>query len=171
MLFQDDSRMKHWTAALKEKKLLFNFFKRLRYNKTGRYETEFKYISLCGRERNFVRCDDRPIVFTSLEREGGDWRLEYNHAGHLLAHSFRPEEICMVPSTGRVYHPGSRFTGGVGLVADKLSIKWTQEQRFIFCDGEDAPPTSFIWEEKELALTNKLLEIMTDEEKGLEIKE
>ena len=65
MLFQDDSRMKHWTAALKEKKLLFNFFKRLRLNETGRYQTEFKYISLCGRERNYVRCDDRPIVFTS----------------------------------------------------------------------------------------------------------
>ena len=67
MLFQDDSKMKHWTAALKEKKLLFNFFKRLRFNETGRYETEFKYISLCGRERNFVRCDDRPIVFHSGE--------------------------------------------------------------------------------------------------------
>ena len=63
MLFQDDSKMKHWTAALKEKKLLFNFFKRLRFNETGRYEREFKYLSLCGRERNFVRCDDRPTVF------------------------------------------------------------------------------------------------------------
>ena len=65
MLFQDDSKMKHWTAALKEKKLLFNFFKRLRFNETGRYEREFKYLSLCGRERNFVRCDDRPTVFHS----------------------------------------------------------------------------------------------------------
>ena len=54
--------MKHWTAALKEKKLLLNFFKRLRLNETERYK-EFQYISLCGRERNFVRCLDRPFVF------------------------------------------------------------------------------------------------------------
>ena len=63
MLFQDDSKMKHWTAAMKEKKLLFNFFKRLRINETDRYP-EFKFISLCGKERNFVRCLDRPFVFT-----------------------------------------------------------------------------------------------------------
>merc|ERR1740128_1500537 len=47
MLFQDDSRMKHFTAALKEKKLLHNFFKRLKPNETGRYMEEFSYISLC----------------------------------------------------------------------------------------------------------------------------
>ena len=78
-LIQDDSRMFHWTAALKEEKLLFNFFKRLKFNTTDRYP-EFRYVflydhcsmsfksfirflSLCGKERNFVRCDDRPIVF------------------------------------------------------------------------------------------------------------
>ena len=75
---QDDSRMFHWTAALKEEKLLFNFFKRLRFNTTDRYP-EFRYfefdsrkichykysrfLSLCGNERNFIRCEDRPIVF------------------------------------------------------------------------------------------------------------
>ena len=68
--------MFHWTAALKEEKLLFNFFKRLRFNTTDRYP-EFRYLyvrktchykysrflSLCGKERNFIRCEDRPIVF------------------------------------------------------------------------------------------------------------
>ena len=34
--------MFHWTAALKEEKLLFNFFKRLRFNTTDRYP-EFRY--------------------------------------------------------------------------------------------------------------------------------
>jgi hypothetical protein len=33
-------------------------------NRTGRYEDEFHYLSLCGKERNFVRCDDTPVVFT-----------------------------------------------------------------------------------------------------------
>jgi len=173
MLFQDDSKMKHFTAAMKEKKLLFNFFKRLRYNDTGRYETEFKYISLCGRERNFIRCLDRPIVFNSVQKmslkkdQAERWVLEHNHAGDLLVQRFEPSEICMVPETGRVYHPGPRLCGGMGLISDRLSILWTQEKRFIFSDGEEAPPTSFLWDEEEFKLGNKLLELMTDSERGV----
>ena len=45
MLFLDDSRMKNFTAALKEKRLLFNFFKRLKMNETGRYH-EFRQATL-----------------------------------------------------------------------------------------------------------------------------
>ena len=37
--------MFHWTAALKEEKLLFNFFKRLKFNNTDRYP-EFRYFRL-----------------------------------------------------------------------------------------------------------------------------
>jgi len=174
MLFQDDSKMKHFTAALKEKKLLYNFFKRLRFNETGRYETEFKYISLCGKERNFVRCLDRPIVFNSVQKlslkkdQPEDWVLQHNHAGELLVEKFDPSKICMVPLTGRVYHPGARLFGGMGLLADRLAILWTQEQRFKFADGEEAPPTSFIWEDEEVELDNSLLDLMTEEERGCE---
>ncbi|XP_023345797.1 UPF0598 protein C8orf82 homolog isoform X1 [Eurytemora carolleeae] len=134
MLFQDDSRMKHFTAALKEKKLLYNFFKRLKPNETGRYMEEFKYISLCGRERNFVRSLDRPIVFTHIKklkiRGEENWYLEHNWAEELLVQPFKPNLICMVPNTGRVYHPGPSLAGGIGLVSDKLSIQWTTESRF-----------------------------------------
>lgn len=177
MLFQDDSKMKHFTAAMKEKKLLYNFFKRLRFNDTGRYDTEFKYISLCGRERNFVRCLDRPIVFNSVQKmslvkdKPEEWVLQHNHAGELLVQKFDPSGICMVSETGRVYHPGPRLCGDIGLISDRLSILWTQEKRFIFRDGEEAPPTSFIWEEEEFKLENKLLELMTDEERGIGMSE
>jgi hypothetical protein len=34
----------------------------------GRYFPDFPYVSLCGRERNFLRCDDVPIVFTQIFR-------------------------------------------------------------------------------------------------------
>lgn len=187
MLFLDDSKMKHFTAAIKEKKMLEFFFSRLKMNETGRYP-EFKYFSPCGRERNFVRSDDRPIVFTkcvlmeppkskrSKTTEGGEsteasWFLEYGHAGSLLVHKFSPSMICMVPSTGRVYHPGPEATGGVGLVADKLAILWSQEARFNFGEGEDQPPTEFRWRGTEYKLQNKLLELMTEEERaGLNIK-
>jgi len=170
-LFQDDSRMFHWTAALKEEKLLFNFFKRLKFNKTDRYP-EFRFISLCGKERNFVRCDDRPIVFHNskiLPTPSGDsWHLLHNHAGEKLAVLFQPQLISMVPSTGRVYHPGPKGSGGIGLVADRLSILWTEEKRFVFGNGEDLPPTAFIWEEEEVELSNSLMEKMTPEERGEE---
>jgi len=167
-LFQDDSRMFHWTAALKEEKLLFNFFKRLRFNTTDRYP-EFRFLSLCGKERNFIRCEDRPIVFHNSKilptPSGESWHLLHNHAGDKLAALFQPRLVTMVPSTGRVYHPGPKGSGGVGLVADRLSILWTEEQRFIFGNGEEQPPTAFIWEEEEIPLTNSLLELMTTEER------
>ena len=41
----------------------------------------------------------------------------------------------------RVYHPAGVRSGGVGLISDKLSIKWTAEKRFEFNNGEENPPT------------------------------
>ena len=76
----------------------------------------------------------------------------------------------MVPETGRVYHPGPSLSGGVGLIADKLSILWTQEQRFIFTDGEDEsrPPSGFIWDDREYRLDNSLLDlVLRDKERGI----
>lgn len=188
MLFLDDSKMKHFTAAIKEKKMLAFFFSRLKMNETDRYP-EFKYFSPCGRERNFVRSDDRPIVFskcslmeppksrrnkakdTSEATLQPEWYLEYGHADHLLVQKFEPSMISMVPSTGRVYHPGPEATGGLGLIADKLAILWTQEARFNFEEGEENPPTQFRWQGKEYALDNKVLEVMSQEEReGLNIK-
>jgi hypothetical protein len=37
-------------------------------NQTGRYEEEFRYISLCGKERNFVRSHDTPVVYTHARK-------------------------------------------------------------------------------------------------------
>ena len=84
-----------------------------------------RFISLCGKERNFVRCDDRPIVFhnskilptpsgktvatihkidsllfTATFWPGDSWHLLHNHAGEKLAVLFQPQLISMVPSTG-----------------------------------------------------------------------
>lgn len=54
-----------------DKKFLEFFFKRVKVNTSGRYEAEFPYISPCGRETNYVRCDDLPIVFSQLLGEDG----------------------------------------------------------------------------------------------------
>ena len=40
-------------------------------NASGRYESEFPYMAPCGREMNYIRCDDLPIVFSRLlDKEG-----------------------------------------------------------------------------------------------------
>ena len=51
--------------------------------------------------------------------------LSYNNGSRFLTVDFQPEKICMMPSTGRIYHPGPEKTGGIGLLGDKLGILWT----------------------------------------------
>ena len=58
-------------AILTDKKFLAFFFRRIKPNTTDRYQGEFPYISPCGPEINYIRCDDLPIVFTHLlDRDG-----------------------------------------------------------------------------------------------------
>ncbi|XP_050308963.1 UPF0598 protein CG30010 [Anthonomus grandis grandis] len=139
MLFLDDSRMKNFTSCFKEPKFLQFFFQRLRVNNTQRYKGDFPYLSLCGRERNFIRCDDTPIVGTHLLSLADGWYLAHNHAGAALKLSFQPEMVYMQPETGRVYHPAPERAGGVALIRSKLAIELSDQ--FKFEDGEGKPPT------------------------------
>ena len=62
---------------------------------------------------------------------------------------------------------GSPYCGlrNKGRRARFFSAEMFKFHRFIFGNGEEQPPTAFIWEE-EIPLTNGLLELMTTEEKG-----
>ena len=158
MLFLDDSRMKNFTSCFKEKQFLKFFFSRLKLNDTGRYYPDFPFLSPCGRERNFIRCDDVPIVFTNvLDSESSEPKLAFNHADRYLKTAFTPERICMT-TTGRVYHPAPEKVGGIGLISDKLSIEWPAEKRFEFENGEHNPPTHFNWSLKRMPLDNELIQ-------------
>lgn len=141
--------MKNFTSCFKEKKFLRFFFNQLKINTTDRYK-EFPYVSLCGKERNFVRCDDYPFVFTHVLKRKFDDReetnLAYNHAGDLLTLKFQPEKIFMLPETGRVYHPAPERAGSIGLVRSKLAIEFSKY--FHFDEGESNPPTQFVYEDK-----------------------
>ena len=53
-------------------KFLTFFFRRVRANQTGRYEGDFPYVSPCGPEMNYIRCDDLPVVFTHLLDKDGN---------------------------------------------------------------------------------------------------
>jgi len=146
MLFLDDSKMKNFTSCFKEKKFLRFFFNQLRINNTNRY-SEFPYVSLCGKERNFVRCDDYPIVFTHvIEKSPDEYYLAHNHASEMLTIKFEPQNIFMLPETGRVYHPAYERVGSIGLVQSKLAIQFSSH--FMFQNGEENPPTQFTFKGK-----------------------
>ncbi|XP_010212396.1 PREDICTED: UPF0598 protein C8orf82 homolog [Tinamus guttatus] len=87
-LFLDDAKVKNFITCFKDVKFLAFFFKQLRRNHSGRYEADFPYVSLCGREHNYVRCDDRPVVFTQLLRGAdGAELLSYCGGGERLVES------------------------------------------------------------------------------------
>ncbi|XP_052899347.1 UPF0598 protein CG30010 [Anopheles moucheti] len=151
MLFLDDARIKNFTSCFKEKQFLEFFFKRLKINDTDRYQDEFPFLSICGRERNFIRCDDLPIVFTHvIQADGTDDRIAYAHAGDKMSVAWQPDRICMFPDTGRVYHPAPERYGAIGLVRSKLAIELSSS--FTFQNGEDRPPTHFRWHAKDYEL-------------------
>ncbi|XP_017776708.1 PREDICTED: UPF0598 protein CG30010 [Nicrophorus vespilloides] len=151
MLFLDDARMKNFTSCFKEKKFLRFFFNQLRLNKTKRYE-EFPFISICGKERNFVRCDDLPFVFSHVFEQNTENYLAYNNADNILNIKFEPEKIFMLPETGRVYHPAPERAGSVGLVKSKLAIEFSKY--FTFDNGENNPPTHFTFKDVNYKLKN-----------------
>uniref|UniRef100_H3AJN1 Chromosome 8 open reading frame 82 n=1 Tax=Latimeria chalumnae TaxID=7897 RepID=H3AJN1_LATCH len=156
-LFPKDSACKNFYFLFSDKKFLIFFFKQLRVNGTSRYQEEFPYISLCGRERNFVRCDDRPIVFTHLMREGGSGSelLAYGGGGEKLALQFQPEKLFMLPENGRVYHPAPERAGSVGLVKSALAIEFSPCFEYA-ASPESSPPTHFRWNHQRFELTNEL---------------
>lgn len=147
--------MKNFTSCFKDKKFLRFFFNNLRLNNTNRYK-EFPFISLCGKERNYVRCDDYPFVFThvitKIENGTTENYLSHNHAGDLLLVKFKPNRVYMLPETGRVYHPAPARVGNVGLIRSKLAIEFSKN--FVFENGEASPPTHFSWNESIYKLEN-----------------
>lgn len=120
-------------------------------------------MSLCGRERNFLRCDDRPVVFTHLLQdpaeplgiEGVQELLSYCGGAEKLSAPFRPEALYMHPVTGRVYHPCSERSGGVGLVRSALAIELSPF--FVYAEeSQSGQPTHFLWRGQKHRLTNEL---------------
>ncbi|KAH9507726.1 hypothetical protein Btru_053544 [Bulinus truncatus] len=156
-LFLDDSKMKNFPSCFKEKDFLVFFFKRLKINTTGKYMDEFPYISPCGRELNFVRCDDTPLVFTHVLESSSHspGLLSYNGAADRLTVNFEPDNICMLPTTGRVYHPAPEQYGGIGLIKSSLSIELSRHFEFVSGD-ETEPPSHFTWKGTRFQLTNSL---------------
>ncbi|XP_061851891.1 UPF0598 protein C8orf82 homolog [Colius striatus] len=143
------------------------FFTRLERNRSGRYEREFPFVSRCGAERNLLRCEHRPIVFTRLlppdassSASSSSRRavLSFCGGGERLAAPFRPEALVMLPENGRLYHPAPGRAGGAGPVRSALALEWGS--RFEYEQGPEQPPTHFWWEGKRYRLTGELVQLL-----------
>ncbi|XP_053251102.1 UPF0598 protein C8orf82 homolog [Podarcis raffonei] len=162
-LFLDDAKVKNFITCFKDKQFLVFFFKQLKLNQSGRYEAAFPYLSPCGREQNFVRCDDRPIVFTHLlQGASGEELLSYCGGADKLAVPFQPEKLLMLPENGRLYHPGPEKAGGVGLVKSALAFELSP--CFDYEQGPSQAPTHFRWRDRRHVLTNELLPFIRKDE-------
>ncbi|XP_067416202.1 UPF0598 protein C8orf82 homolog [Emydura macquarii macquarii] len=158
-LFLDDAKVKNFITCFKDRQFLVFFFKQLQLNRSGRYQDAFPYLSPCGREHNFIRCDDRPIVFTHLLRDpAGEERLSYCGGGDGLVVSFQPEKLVMFPENGRVYHPAPQKAGSVGLVKSALAFELSP--CFEYSQGTGGPPTHFRWQGERYTLTNELVQLI-----------
>ncbi|XP_040896145.1 UPF0598 protein C8orf82 homolog [Toxotes jaculatrix] len=174
-LFLDDTKVKNFVTCFKDKQFLVFFFSRLRSNQSGRYEEDFPFLSLCGRERNFLRCDDRPVVFTHLLQTpagsqgimGGDQELlSYCGGAEKLSFPFRPEALYMHPISGRVYHPCSERSGRVGLVRSALAIELSPFFVYAPEQGQSGQPTHFLWGGHKHTLTNELAGFFPSADEG-----
>ncbi|KFP00615.1 UPF0598 protein C8orf82, partial [Calypte anna] len=144
-------------------KFLVFFFNHLERNRSGRYEAEFPFVSRCGRERNFLRCDDFPVVFTQIlaGEQPRNQLLSYCGGGEKLTVPFQPENLTICPENGRVYHPAPAKMGSVGLVRSALALELSPG--FEFEEGAEKPPTHFSWEGQRYRLTQDLVPLLRAE--------
>lgn len=169
-----------WSALSADKKFLAFFFRRLRVNSTGHYEDDFPFVSPCGPETNYIRCDDLPLVFTHIldqhrkviedisshalnlvplgQTESETELLSYGGTGSLLTVPFQPQKLSMLPGSGRVYHIGPSPAGGVGLVKSSLALELSPFFEYRNKeDPENSSPVRFRWRGKAHDLDDSVL--------------
>ncbi|KAI9297090.1 hypothetical protein K502DRAFT_282963, partial [Neoconidiobolus thromboides FSU 785] len=96
-LFLMDTKPKNFTTCFKDIKFLNFFFKRLTINNL-KDPTEYPYLSPCGKEFNFIKVEDTPIVFKDIDEQGNlIW-------GGDLKFPMDPKKLYVSKSNGRVYH-------------------------------------------------------------------
>ncbi|TPP67411.1 UPF0598 protein C8orf82 [Fasciola gigantica] len=170
-LFLDDARFKNFTSCFKDPKFLEFFFSRIQVNLTERYTDQFPFLSLCGRERNYLRCDDKPIVFVDLKRfPDQKWYLLYgSDQTSKLSVPFTPEHVHICPKSGRLYHPTKKqpkLDGNkahadlsIGLLCSRLAINLSPNFRWTGEVGQ-TEPSVFIWDQKVYKLSGTLANLL-----------
>lgn len=131
LFLEETEGSRNMATCLKDKNFLAFFYSQLRVNSTGTFADEYPYVSMCGRERNFV-CPQDPMsafVFAELSMDG----TVLFYGGATSASSvatagsgstsdvqlgpgrvaFDPAALVYHTETGRLYHPisGHRHLG------------------------------------------------------------
>ncbi|ORY75026.1 hypothetical protein BCR35DRAFT_306441 [Leucosporidium creatinivorum] len=102
-LFLTSTKIRNFTSCFKDPTFLSFFYTHLRRNELEDEEAQelrgrgFEWISLCGRERSFLRPEDTPLVFQKLGKEG------LTFAGS-NTHPFDPTSL-RSDLRGYLYHP------------------------------------------------------------------
>ncbi|DAZ97891.1 TPA: hypothetical protein N0F65_012154 [Lagenidium giganteum] len=138
-LFLENTRPKNIATSLKSAKFLRFFFSQLRPNRLAPADDrslaaflEYPFRSPCGKEMNFIKCADRPLVFEDLRQTDEHdatkgWHFVYG--GGELTMPFDPAALRISLSTGRLYHTvvTKHFPAGVdesiGLVRSQLAVE------------------------------------------------
>ena len=79
------------------------FFRNLRLNKSDRFHNEFKYVSNCGIERNYLKCDDLPFVASHLDQENNVFYLNHIKSDYWSV-KFEPQNLVYDLESGRLYY-------------------------------------------------------------------
>lgn len=164
-LFLDDTKVKNFATCYKDRKFLHFFYTRLRRSRAkdpgyGQYGEAFEWVSPCGRETNFVRCDSTPVVYDQLAQhaepipspggggggagsaKGMGWRLSY--AGDNFNTAFDPRLLELSASSGRLFYPNSVV--GSALIATQLTFELGKS--ITFTDTE----TTLVWEGEAISI-------------------
>jgi hypothetical protein len=134
-LFLQSSKHRNFATSIRDAKVLSLFFRMMRPIKkqevsllasidTCNPSSSYRWVSVCGKETNFVATEDEiaSVGFTDLDGTSGD--LLY--AAGQLSEPFDPDMVHIASSTGRLYHPvnNHRFLKGTwGLLHPSLAQK------------------------------------------------
>ena len=127
-------------------------------NTSGRYETEFPYLSPCGRETNYIHCDDLPIVFSQLLNEDGKIIEDITECGnyssspsHTVRHHPSPHESNNNQKSSLYTTTSNTVPADISQVRKSAtdSIRTSTEHNMILCEpsaitvpGHQAPPST-----------------------------
>ncbi|CAK9023758.1 UPF0598 protein C8orf82, partial [Durusdinium trenchii] len=133
-LFLEETMPKNVATSLKSPKFLDFFWTMLRPNNRGEF-AEYPFISPCGKEMNFIRPADTPVVFDALEdrtdEEGNEVQVLVYAA--TLSEVFDPTKLVWHSTTDRLYYPVSkhkRLVGSLGLIRSRLAVQFSETFTF-----------------------------------------
>lgn len=160
-VFLANTKHRNYATSYKDRHFLNLLYRNLRLNNTGEF-LDYPYYSLCGKEKNFLCCDDplAAVVFDSLQvaeesnndttttiRKDDSEQSAVNY--HLLIQNtnikeqFDPSKLAI--GTDRLYHPITSLKHMKGCkallhptIAEQLSLKLSFENNNVVFNWENS---------------------------------